>query len=126
MLFLVSVRTFNGKKSEPPTPDSQGYMPVYLDSFNGELPERSATIAGTVAKNAGLEVGNTYLLKITKTSVDPVYGPRYSYSTLGGAVDPLDAAERLKTMDKGHCVDLTVKAKETVLDPSVVTEVSKF
>lgn len=79
--FLVTVRQFTGGAKGPAKPDVNGFMPILLESQNGELPERARVLAGTIAKNAGLEVGNLYLVRVEETGTSEL-GPTFRHSVI--------------------------------------------
>lgn len=72
MLFVVTVTPFNGQ------PNRNGKTPVYLNSLNGELPDRARVLDGTIAERSNVKVGETYALSLTQTG-NGDYGPTYRH-----------------------------------------------
>ncbi len=100
MFFVLKVNAFQGSNARPATADKNGLMPVFLESLNGEIPERARVISGTVAERAGFQVGKVYLTKVTFTGTDAQYGDRYAHSTVG-EIAVLDIALNLAKFPRG-------------------------
>ena len=61
MLAIVRSAFFNGQGNSEVT-DTNGNRAVHLTPVAGEFPRRLRVIAGTVAINASIETGRTYLV----------------------------------------------------------------
>jgi len=82
MSFVVTVKQFNGSPERPAQADKNGNFPVYLESHNGQLPERARVLAGTVAHRAGMEINKIYLVSVVETG-EGEYGKTYRHSIIG-------------------------------------------
>lgn len=75
-LVLVSVNKYNAG-----TPDKNGMEPVILNVLAGKAPNR-IVLSGTVADNAGFEVGNTYLAQCRETEKSEEYGRQFVWNVV--------------------------------------------
>lgn len=66
-MAVVTVQAF--RTSEGVSTDKNGKQNVILIPVAGRIPNRQV-LAGTVAEQAGLEIGKTYLVNITKLEPD--------------------------------------------------------
>lgn len=105
-LVIVAISAFNGEDARE---DSNGLMPVYLTPIAGKSPNRNV-IAGTVAKNSGLEVGKSYLVKWTRLEDDPTYGPQFSWTKVAEISNPMDIIKAEQELGAGTI--FSVDAKE--------------
>ena len=72
-MFLATVCKYNGNKENPAKPDSNDLMPVILEPLGGTCPKKRV-IAGTIARNMGIEENQVYLFKWTRLEDDEEYG----------------------------------------------------
>ena len=75
-LLMVSVNKFNQG-----TEDKNGKMPVILNILAGKSPNR-IVLSGSVAENAGFEVGNSYLAQCRETETDSTYGRQFVWNVV--------------------------------------------
>ncbi len=99
-MAVNTVSTFNGKEAEA---DRNGLMPVYLTPVAGFIPNRNV-IAGTVAKNSGLEDGKTYLAKWTRVEDDPEYGPQFNFTKIS-EMSAMEVITSLQALGDGQIFD---------------------
>ena len=71
-MFLATVCKYNGNKENPAKPDSNDLMPVILEPLGGTCPKKRV-IAGTIARNMGIEENQVYLFKWTRLEDDEEY-----------------------------------------------------
>lgn len=83
-LVLVACNSYNGSTENPAQPDVNGLNPVILVPVAGKCPNRTV-LSGTVSKNAGFEVGKSYLAKVQETEPDATYGRRFTFTKLSEA-----------------------------------------
>ncbi len=90
-IVAATVSQFNSGKA-----DKNGLMPVILIPVAGRIPNRNV-LSGTVADNMGVEIGSTYLFKITEVEPDKEYGRRFTYTPLSklGVLEILEAQQKL-------------------------------
>jgi len=115
-MFIVNVGLFRGGSKGTATPDVNGKMPVILSPLNdANLFPTNRVLSGTVAENAGLIVGNVYLVKVTHTGNNS-YGAQYQFERIGSELDPLDAVTKMGAVKGQIFVTPGVKsaAKEDV------------
>ena len=105
-LVVVAVSLFQGEGAKA---DFNGFDPVYLTPIAGMSPNRNV-IAGTVAKNSGLEIGKSYLCKWTRLEDDPEYGPQYGWTKVSEISNPLDIINAEKELGAGKIFDVEAKA----------------
>lgn len=75
-LCVVSVNAFNQGSA-----DKNGEMPVFLNVLAGKAPNR-VVLSGTVAKNAGFNVGSTYLAQVREGDPDEEYGRQFNWNAV--------------------------------------------
>lgn len=90
-IVAATVSQFNNGKA-----DKNGLMPVILIPVAGRIPNRNV-LSGTVADNMGVEIGSTYLFKVTEVEPDEQYGRRFTYTPLAklGVIEILEAKTKL-------------------------------
>ena len=88
-IIIASINPFTGSDENPATADKNGEMPVILQVVAGKCPNKRV-ISGTVAKRAGLEVGNSYVISCTEGTPDEEYGRNFNWNRLTDALGPMD------------------------------------
>lgn len=76
--FIASVKAYHGKDSDPAVADKKGLMPVVLVPTSGQCPSKRI-LAGTIAKNMGIEVGSLYVFTCMETEPDKEYGRQFQF-----------------------------------------------
>lgn len=71
------------KGGNPAKSDVNGHLPIQLSVIAGRCPNRALVISGTVAKNLGIESGNTYVLQATYAGTSEKYGDNFNIQKLG-------------------------------------------
>lgn len=92
-------------------PDKNNEMPVILTPVAGTIPSKR-TIAGTVAKNNGLEANKTYLISVNEVEPDPQYGRRFNWTALA-EVTSSEIIDSVKSLGKGSIFNV-VEFAETM------------
>jgi hypothetical protein len=82
--FLAAVKSFNGSKDNPASPDKNGNMPVLLHPVAGSCPDKRI-IAGTVALNEGMQINKTYLISCVETDTDEEFGRQFNFTVIAEA-----------------------------------------
>ncbi len=79
-MLVVKLSVFNKRKDGTiVSPDSNGFMPLYMTVLKGEeLPENAKILNGTIAHNQGMTVGDVYGVSVTETETDPIHGEQYN------------------------------------------------
>lgn len=104
-LVVVSVNHFNSG-----TEDKNGKKPVILNVLAGKAPNR-IVLSGTVAENAGFQVGNSYLAQCREIDPNEEYGRQFVWNAIQkcSIVDILDAK---KTLGAPNVFDAAVEVEE--------------
>jgi len=89
-------------------PDKNGLMPVILIPLAGKIPAKFV-LSGTVARNAGFQIGKTYLTQWVAGEVDKQYGRTYNYRCLS-EIDPIQILELMQKLGPAE----VLKTKEEV------------
>lgn len=100
---IVAVKSYNQGE-----PDKNGKSPVILLVQAGKAPNR-IVLSGTVAENAGFEVGKTYLAQCREIEPDEQYGRQFTWTALKEA----EMAEILSAEKLLGKPDVFDAAKET-------------
>ena len=87
-MFLATVCKFTGNKENPAMPDINGLMPIILEPLAGACPNKRV-IAGTVARNMGIEENQVYLFKWTRLEDDVDYGSQFGFVAVTHVQDPI-------------------------------------
>lgn len=109
----VTVNEFNGSAERPATADKNGEMPVILRVVAGKLPNRALVLSGTVAKRAGLRVGQPALVQCTEGDTDEQYGRQFNVNKIAD----LSAFEIMQAeghLGKPQVIDVDVTQKEEI------------
>lgn len=80
MVFVATIKPFNGSNIRPAEEDINGLPPVILDVVAGSCPNKRV-LSGTVAKRAGMEENSTYLCKFEEIDATE-YGRQFRFSTI--------------------------------------------
>jgi hypothetical protein len=102
-LLVVSVSAFQGEKKI----DKNTKTNVWLTPIAGIIPTTAMVVAGTVAEQAGLEIGSTKLVMINETAereVEGVMRRTFNYTVLGD-VKPMEIIGLRKELGKAGTVD---------------------
>ena len=77
-MFLATVCNYYGNKENPAKPDSNELMPVILEPLGGTCPKKRV-LAGTIARNMGIEENQVYLFKWTRLEDNEDYGSQFGF-----------------------------------------------
>ena len=87
-MFLATVCNYYGNKENPALVDANGLMPIILEPLGGTCPKKRV-VAGTVARNMGIEENQVYLFKWTRLEDDEEYGSQFGFVAVTHIADPL-------------------------------------
>ena len=87
-MFLATVCKYNGNKENPAKLDSNDLMPVILEPLGGTCPKKRV-LAGTIARNMGIEENQVYLFKWTRLEDDEEYGSQFGFVAVTHIQDPI-------------------------------------
>ena len=108
-IFVAVISAFQGEKKA----DKNGVINVWLTPVAGKVPNRAMVVAGTVAAQAGLEIGKTLMIMVTETQEpDPQYGRRFNHTVLG-EVKPSEILGLRKELGAALVIDVTAGAENT-------------
>lgn len=96
---LVSVNAYNQGNE-----DKNGKMPVFLNVLAGKAPNR-VVLSGTVAENAGFEVGNTYLAQCRELEPDEEHGRQFSWNVIEKTEGALNIIKARKELGNAQVFD---------------------
>jgi len=91
-IIVATVNRFNNGEE-----DKNGNLPVILNVIAGKCPNRNV-LSGTVAENAGFEVGETYLVQCREIEPSDEYGRQFVYNKMKvlDVNNILDSIEKLQ------------------------------
>ena len=118
-LFVGTVQSFNGSTDDPATPDKHGKMPVIIDVVAGQCPNKRV-LSGTVAENANLQAGQSYLIKCQERPIkegEEEYGRQFIYSAVK-TVEFNEIMSAYNTLGKPQLMDVTVAESATANTPT--------
>ena len=110
--FIASAKQYNGSKENPATADSNGLMPVLLNVISGTCPTKRI-LSGTAAKNAGLTVGQTYIISVSEGDVDPEYGRQFDFNAIK-EMSVMDIIEHGTAFGPAKLVEVDAPVEATV------------
>ena len=87
-MFLATVCNYYGNKENPAKQDSNDLMPIILEPLGGSCPNKRV-LAGTVARNMGIEENQVYLFKWTRLEDDEDYGSQFGFVAVTHIQDPI-------------------------------------
>ena len=87
-MFLATVCNYYGNKENPAKPDSNDLMPVILEPLGGTCPKKRV-VAGTVARNMGIEENQVYLFKWTRLEDHEEYGSQFGFVAVTHIADSI-------------------------------------
>ena len=103
-MFLATVCNYYGNKENPAKPDSNDLMPVILEPLGGTCPKKRV-IAGTVARNMGIEEKQAYLFKWTRLEDDEEYGSQFGFVAVTHIPDPIQVISASQSLGEPTIVD---------------------
>ena len=103
-MFLATVCNYYGNKENPAKPDSNDLMPVILEPLGGTCPKKRV-IAGTVARNMGIEEKQAYLFKWTRLEDDEEYGSQFGFVAVTHIADPIQVITASQSLGEPTIVD---------------------
>ena len=103
-MFLATVCNYYGNKENPAKPDSNDLMPVILEPLGGTCPNKRV-IAGTVARNMGIEEKQAYLFKWTRLEDHEEYGSQFGFVAVTHIADPIQVITASQSLGETTIVD---------------------
>lgn len=104
---LVRVNTFTNGKA-----DKNGMESVILNPVAGKCPNRMV-LAGTLAANAGFQVGKVYYANCRELEADTQYGRQFRWSVIAEITSPVDIVKMEKELGAAVVFDAGVEAPQT-------------
>lgn len=112
---IVAVRNYNQGE-----PDKNGKTPVILLVQAGKAPNRIVQ-SGTVAENAGFEVGKTYLAQCREIEPDEQYGRQFTWTALKEA-DMSEILSAEKLLGKPQVFDAAEEGSSSTAEAVTATQ----
>jgi hypothetical protein len=94
-IIVATVNKFNNGEE-----DKNGKLPVILNVVAGKCPNRNV-LSGTVAENAGFEVGETYLIQCREIEPSEEYGRQFVYNKMK-SLDVVNILDSIKQLPKAE------------------------
>lgn len=99
-IALVTITPFSGTTSS----DKNGENPIMFQPIAGKIPNLKQVVSGTVARNLGVEIGHSYLMKVRENGYDAVHGLDFQWTKIQECTSIEQTIKSVEMLGEGQVI----------------------